>query len=332
MVRDDLSRVRGFNYQPGYASNSYEAWRWFNGKTFARELRWGKKAFPGINTIRLWLSWDAYIRVPDDFRKHFEEALEICDSLGLKVIACLFNRWHNTFCDNGGIFMERLLPGTIHHDEKFYRQFLLDICGPHKDDDRILIWDLCNEPFSFDCSFDETRPVVDCLMAWLTDMRACLDEIDVSQYIGVSVHGAPVREILEIVEPISTVLMVHPYLQRKPNIKVYREFCDAVIRHLDWQKQFAEASGKPLLVTECCWGSIDDEIFAENVRATLSEYTKRNIGFVAHALAHSEVADLHSPNFGGIQHDMGQFNFLDRFGNIRKGLEVFNTFCEGAGI
>ena len=323
---DRMSAVRGFNYQPGYASNSYEAWRWFDGDAFARELGWGKAAFPGINTIRLWLSWDAYIRVPDEFLDHFEEALKICDGLGLKVIACLFNRWHNTFCDNGGIFMERLL-GTIDRDDRFYRQYLLDVCGAHKEDARILVWDLCNEPYSFNCSFEEARPVVDSLNQWLAELRACLDEIGVCQDIGVSIHGAPSKEMLEMVEPVSSVLMVHPYLQRTPNVKRYEEACRRVIEHLDWQKEFAASVRKPLLVTECCWGSIDDEVFAENIRATLTEYQKRNIGFVAHALAHSGVADLHTPDHGGIQTDMGQFNFLDENGQIRPGLEIFNDFC-----
>ncbi len=327
MAKDEFSSVRGFNYQPGYASNSYEAWRWFDAEAFKRELGWGKKAFPGINTIRLWLSWDAYIRIPEQFLQHFETALSICDSLGLKVIACLFNRWHNTFCDNGGIFMERLLPGTIGREEAFYQPYLKDVCGAHRQDPRILIWDLCNEPYAFDRSFDDMRPVVDCLTDWLTAMRRCLDEIGVTQHIGVSIHGAPLREMLEIVEPISTVLMIHPYLQRKPDLRVYEAFCREVIAHLDWQKQFAASKHKPLLVTECCWGSIDDDVFAENIRATLTEYTRREIGFVAHALAHSQVADLHAPHFGGIQHDMGQFNFLDRYGQIRPGLEVLNEFC-----
>ena len=327
MLKDEFSDVRGFNYQPGYASNSYEAWRWFDKEAFERELGWGKKAFPGINTIRLWLSWDAYIRIPEQFLQNIETALTICDRLGLKVIACLFNRWHNTFCDNGGIFMERLLPGTIGRDDTFYRQYLLDVCGAHREDPRVLIWDLCNEPYAFDLPFDDARPVVDCLTGWLTDLRACLDEIGVTQHIGVSVHGAPIREMLELVEPISSVLMIHPYLQRKPNIKVYDAFCESVIAHLDWQKSFAVSVRKPLLVTECCWGSIDDEVFAENIRATLTEYGKRNIGFIAHALAHSGVADLHAPDCGGIQHDMGQFNFLDRDGHVRPGLEIFNAFC-----
>ena len=44
--------VRGFNYQPGYAFNSYEAWRFFDADAITHEIERGKRYFPGINTIR----------------------------------------------------------------------------------------------------------------------------------------------------------------------------------------------------------------------------------------------------------------------------------------
>lgn len=319
-------QVRGFNYQPSYASCSYEAWLWFDKETFRRELTWGKKGFPGINTVRFWLSWDAYIRAPKAFCEHLEDVLSICESLGLRAICCLFNRWHNAFCDNGGIYMERLLPGTQMYDPHFFEQYLRDVCTPHKDDPRVLIWDMCNEPYSFDCSFNEARPVERCTTAWMSDMSRLLQEIGVSQDVGISIHGSTSREMMELVEPMSTVFMIHPYLQWKPDAKVYAKLCQDVIEHLDWQVAYAESKGKGILVTECCWGSIDEEVFADNIVRTLTEYTKRNLGFVAHALAHSEVADLHAPKYGPILSDMGQFNFLDQHGNVRPGLEVFNQF------
>lgn len=323
----DYSTMRGFNYQPSYASSSYEAWRWFREDVFRRELTFGKQRFPRINTIRLWLSFDAYQRDRNGFLDHFEKALAICHELDLKVIACLFNRWHNHFCDNGGIFMEKLFPGTEMYDPDFFKPFLRDVCLPHRADERILIWDLCNEPFSFDCDYTQVPMLMDALNDWLRSMSQYLHELHVTQDVGVSLHGSLNPLLLEMVEPYSTVLMVHPYLQRIPNEKAYRLFCQQVLAHLDRQKAFAESVRKPLIVTECCWGSIDDDVFAENIRETLTEYGKRHIGFVAHALMESDVADLHSPKTGAIKQDMGQFNFLDKEGRIRPGLEVFNDFC-----
>ena len=329
MLQTDFSRVRGFNYQPGYGSTSYENWMWFDGDAVRRELGWGKKAFPGINTIRLWLSWDAYVRNPQAFTQHFEEALQICESYGLRVIACLFNRWHNAFCDNGGVYLEKLIPGSQQYDRWFFRPYLEDVCAAHRSDPRILVWDLCNEPFSHDMPFSQARATVDCEVSWLKDMFACLREIGVEQHIGTSIHGAVNREMMEAVDCVSTVFMIHPYLQWTPDARAFAERCRKVIDHLDWQVGYAAARSKPVFVTECCWGSIDSRRFAENIRATLTEYRKRNLGFVAHALCCSGVADLHPPRLGPILQDLGQFNFLDENGNIRPGLEVFNEFCEG---
>lgn len=52
----DYSWIRGFNYQPGYAYNSYESWRFFDAAAFRRELACGKKNFPKFNVVRYWLS------------------------------------------------------------------------------------------------------------------------------------------------------------------------------------------------------------------------------------------------------------------------------------
>ena len=54
----DCSRVRGFNYQPSYGSSALEVWQGFDAGTVDLELGRGKKYFPGINAIRLWLSWN----------------------------------------------------------------------------------------------------------------------------------------------------------------------------------------------------------------------------------------------------------------------------------
>ena len=323
----DYSWVRGFNYQPGGGSCSYENWMWFDAERFARELDWGKAAFPRMNALRLWLSWDAWVRQPDAFCDHFETALRLCDARGLSVVACLFNRWHNGFCDNGGIYLERLLPGSQLYDRWFFREYLESVCAPHRDDGRILVWDLCNEPYSHDLPFDECRRLVDAETAWLMDMDACLREIDVSQDVGFSQHGAVNPDMMAEADRVGNVFMIHPYLQWTPDRKAFEARCRRVVEHLDWQIAFAKERGKPVFVTECCWGSIDSLRFRENIRQTLTAYTQRGLGFMAHALCQSGVADLHPPREGPILQDMGQFNFLDREGHVRPGLEIFNDFC-----
>ncbi|MCM8804703.1 MAG: hypothetical protein NC833_05575 [Candidatus Omnitrophica bacterium] len=54
-----FSYIRGFNYQPSYGANGYEIWYYFKPDIIEKEIFLGKKYFPGINTLRIWLSWDA---------------------------------------------------------------------------------------------------------------------------------------------------------------------------------------------------------------------------------------------------------------------------------
>ena len=120
----DYSKVRGFNYQPSYGSTSLENWYHFDPHIFELEMRRGKDYFPGFNTVRYWLSWDAYVRRPEEFKANFEKSLDIADHLGIKVIPCLFNRWHDrSGYDNGGVYLENFaLPNCW----AYYRPLYID--------------------------------------------------------------------------------------------------------------------------------------------------------------------------------------------------------------
>ena len=90
----DYSKVRGFNYQPSFAYNSYEAWRFFDAETMARELRRGKKYFPKMNVIRLWLSYDAFRYEEERQAQNFEKIEKITDRDGkLRRGHEVFNRF-----------------------------------------------------------------------------------------------------------------------------------------------------------------------------------------------------------------------------------------------
>ena len=71
----DYSKVRGFNYQPSTGTTSLENWIYYDPNLAELELRRGKEYFPKFNTVRYWLSWDAYFRDPARFKVNFEKAL-----------------------------------------------------------------------------------------------------------------------------------------------------------------------------------------------------------------------------------------------------------------
>lgn len=106
----DWSKVRGFNYQPSYGSSGFELWQKFDATVINRELGLGKRCFPGMNAIRFWLSWDSFLRDPKRFTLNFDKALATAQQYGLAVMPVLFNRWHDSVLDYGGIYLDHFLP------------------------------------------------------------------------------------------------------------------------------------------------------------------------------------------------------------------------------
>lgn len=325
---DDYAWVRGFNYQPGWGSTSLENWLYYDKNKAKAELMNGKKYFPKMNAVRLWLSWDAYARKEDVFKMHFEEALEIADELGLKVIPCLLNRWHSgEGYDNGGVYVDNFaFPTSWSYFREHYRKYVEDIVSTHINDARILIWDLVNEPYSYNAETPELKPFIEIETGWLKELYDTVKSTGTPIPAGISVHGGQPYPLLDRVEPYSDVLLIHPYFAPVPETlydEGLRQQYEDGVRAFS---EYAKKVGKPVLVTETCWGTDhDDEARAEIIRFSLSTLKKYHMGFLPHALCYSLVSDLHESEDGNITHS-GNLAFLNKDGTLRPGHEVFNEF------
>ncbi len=133
----NYENVRGFNYQPSYGTAGLELWMKFNPEIIDLELGRGKKFFPWMNAVRIWLSWDAYKRDERQFAANFETALAIADRHCLKVMPVLFNRWHTNSIDYGGIYIDHFLPGSRNYVQGLFESYLVEIVGRHANDARI---------------------------------------------------------------------------------------------------------------------------------------------------------------------------------------------------
>ncbi|BBI35614.1 cellulase family glycosylhydrolase [Cohnella abietis] len=324
--------IRGFNYQPSYGSTSLENWLSFDEQVFELELRRGKQFFPEMNTIRTWLSWDAFIRNPEKFAENFERSLQIADSLGLVTVPILFNRWHDADLDCGGIYFDHFMPGwswltRLEWEKKqddLFGNYLDIVVGRHIEDARILYWDICNEPFSYMLSPEEVPSEVEAAeYAWLERMSLRCRRLGATQPIGISVHAKHGRRGLERIAPLSDILMIHPYYPGPSDDEAQKQ---EFTKLLDEYVAVSVETGKPLLATETCWGgSEDDEWRVTNIHFTLSELKKRGIGWTVHLLHHSLVADAHRSPYGPVA-DCGYFAFIEADGSLRKGHEVFNIY------
>lgn len=315
-LRIPATLVRGFNYHPSYSTGSLEDWILFDEEVWRRELTAGKRMFPRMNTLRIWLSWNAYCRMGEGFIAAVGKVIDICRELDLYVIPCLFNRWHDPMVDCDGIYLDHFLPGS---------SWLLKFGDPFGDyidalgkafgkEERILVWDICNEPFAYCKDFPLRDEVMPHELAWLRRMTERMRTYtDVP--MGISATGG---HSMRVFEGIFDVYLTHLYYTGDD----VKEFERTVARFA----QEASEDGCPLISSECCWGSLDDKVRADMMRVTLDTFKKYGVGFVAHALQYSGCTDLHDPIDGRLTMDIGNLAFTRKDGTMRPYHELYNEY------
>jgi hypothetical protein len=344
----DISEARGFNYSGSWGTSGLDLWQHHDEAAMGREIARGKELFPGWNLGRWWLSHEAYQRDPGRFLDNFEGGLALFARHDIKVMPVLFNRWRDPICDFGGVPLDHIVPGlssycldgafasvdqvawtqdgmaTLDHDsENIFRAYLDGVLGAHADDDRIMAWDLCNEPLMGAYVDDADSPVRQGELRWLSWIRQVGAVDRVSQPVSIGNYSN--LTAIRLTEPLSDFISFHPYYipnwgERSTSTKArFESFLDEVVA-------FARSVGKPLLANETVWGSQSDAEHVDFIRYTLSELGRRDIGFSIHALHHSLVADLHAREFGPVGRP-GRLEFINADGSLRAGHEIFNEFA-----
>lgn len=320
----DYGNIRGFNYQPSFGSTGFEIWQNYNLEVVKKELGLGKKYFPNLSAIRLWLSWDSFIRNPQKFAANFEGALAIATGCGIAVMPVLFNRWHDTWLDYGGIYLDHFYPGAswVQRPEMF-DDYINTIVGGHATDPRIFAWDLCNEPFAYGQHIEKVpKEWVESEFAWMKNQYDACKKLGAKAPVTVGIHPGHGRGGIAQIEPISDLLSIHPYWTYNERCKHDKKEYEA---QLDMYVAFSKEVGKPLLATETVWGAEDDALRVEIIRYTLGELKKRNIGWLAYLLHHSLIADAHRAEYGPVG-GPGNLSFIEADGTLRPGHDVFNEY------
>lgn len=151
--------LAGANFLPSTAINQLEMWQaqTFDTATIARELMWASSI--GMNTMRVFLHDLAYQQDPAGFKKRINIFLKICARYGIKPMFVLFDSCWDPFPQSG----KQHEPAPFLHnsgwvqspgadalkDEKQQprlKKYVLDIVSQFKSDNRILAWDVWNEP------------------------------------------------------------------------------------------------------------------------------------------------------------------------------------------
>lgn len=163
--------IRGFNYVPSSANHRiefYQEYGWETQKeTIERELSLAHKW--GFNAIRILMQLELYIDQHDTYLSHIEQILEIAHKNSIYVMICFGNDcvvqkqnyswpvygpqtfdfgYHGGRKKSPHVVMNE--PGYNIIDEKKYEicfyDMIREIMTKYKNDTRVLLWDMYNEP------------------------------------------------------------------------------------------------------------------------------------------------------------------------------------------
>lgn len=153
--------IVGFNYVPSTAINSTEFFMetTYDKKTIERELGWAEKF--GYNAIRFFLPFIVWKEDSLKFKQRLNDFLDVCHKHQLHAIPVLFDDC--AFADLEPYLGKQNEPKPLLHNSgwtpspgKTYtldiskyeelEQYVCDLVGNFREDERILMWDLYNEP------------------------------------------------------------------------------------------------------------------------------------------------------------------------------------------
>ncbi|MBE0654807.1 MAG: cellulase family glycosylhydrolase [Bacteroidales bacterium] len=180
---ENLPWLRGANFNPSTAINQLETWQAesFDPETIDRELGWA--ADIGLNCMRVYLHHLAWQVDRDGFKERMGDYLTIADSHGIKTIFVFFDDCWNPEYEAG----KQPEPKTgIHNSgwvrdpgDRIFREpdlmdtlevYVKDVLNAFTDDQRIVLWDLYNEPGNNNLG-NKSMPLLKNVFAWAREVN-----------------------------------------------------------------------------------------------------------------------------------------------------------------
>lgn len=224
--------MAGANFIPSTAINQLEMWQaeTFDTATINRELGWA--AAIGMNVMRVYLHHVAWVADNEGFKKRMDDYLNIANKNGISTIFVFFDDcWQPKYkagtqpepkigVHNSGWLRD---PGDhIHLNPELVDTleiYVKDVLTAFANDNRILMWDLYNEPGNSGYG-NASMPLLKKVFAWAR-------QINPSQPISAGVWNFGLKDLNKFQVENSDVISYHNYdfdsLHRKciDTLKVY---------------------------------------------------------------------------------------------------------------
>ncbi len=208
--------LRGSNFNPSTAINQLETWQSesFDPETIDRELGWAEEI--GLNCMRVYLHHVVWEVDSEGFKDRINQYLDIADGHGIKTIFVFFDDcWNATYqagkqpdpqpgVHNSGWVRD---PGDLLHEEpaliNVLEAYVKDIMTTFKDDDRIVMWDLYNEPGNSGYG-NKSLPLLKDVFDWGREVRP-------SQPLSVGVWNLSLSDLNRFQVENSDIITYHNY-------------------------------------------------------------------------------------------------------------------------
>lgn len=230
----------GCNYIPRIAVNTIEMWQeeTFNEKIINEELTWAEKI--GLNSIRVFLHYLVWEINSEGFKCRIDKFLSLANKHKIKVMFVLFDDCFNQEPKLGiqqppipGVHNSRWVasPGRLRvinrNTWKGLEKYIKDIIDCFKEDERVIVWDLYNEPGNSGMD-EKSLPLVEKTFEWAR-------EISPSQPLTVGVWRGFQDSMSSKFIELSDIVSFHFY--RQP---------EEILKEIDFLKSFK----RPILCTE----------------------------------------------------------------------------------
>ncbi len=232
----------GMNYIPSDAINYTALWdkTSFNPKLIEKEMKLARSI--GYNCARVVLQYAVYEDDPAYFLKTLDKFLGICDKYGVKVMPCFFDDCFfgvNTDPVIGkqvepleGWYAWAWSPSPGHTmviDQRFHpklEKYVKDVMNRFKNDPRIFVWDLYNEPTNSGLGF-RSLPLVKKVFEWA-------QTVNPSQPLTMGIWNED-KALNDIINSYSDITTFHCYADK--------EHTNAFIQRL-------KVNNRPIICTE----------------------------------------------------------------------------------
>lgn len=208
--------LRGSNFNPSTAINQLENWQAesFDTVTIDRELGWAEGI--GMNVMRVYLHHVAWEVDQQGFKDRLDKYLDIAAKHGIKTVFVFFDDcWNPTYqagkqpepkpgVHNSGwvrdpgdlIFSDTTLMTTLEN-------YMKDVLTTFKDDKRIVMWDLYNEPGNSGYG-NKSMPLLQNAFKWGR-------EVNPSQPLSVGVWNKGLTDLNKFQLENSDIITYHNY-------------------------------------------------------------------------------------------------------------------------